>query len=59
VVDCGNLKHLLSFSMARSLVNLQSLSVSECKMMENIFCPEDAEVCGLNCYLVQFLLSFV
>ncbi|KAG4403275.1 hypothetical protein AAZX31_01G066400 [Glycine max] len=42
VIDCGNLKYLLSFSMARSLVNLQSLFVSSCKMMEDIFLPEDA-----------------
>ncbi|XP_022635602.1 uncharacterized protein LOC106758399 [Vigna radiata var. radiata] len=43
VTDCGNLKYLLSFSMARSLVNLQSILVSECEMMEDIFRPEDAE----------------
>ncbi|WVZ06542.1 hypothetical protein V8G54_019888 [Vigna mungo] len=43
VTDCGNLKYLLSFSMARSLVNLQSIFVCECEMMEDIFRPEDAE----------------
>ncbi|XP_047177850.1 uncharacterized protein LOC124844879 isoform X2 [Vigna umbellata] len=43
VTDCGNLKYLLSFSMAVSLVNLQSLSVSECEMMEDIFRPKDDE----------------
>ncbi|WVZ06512.1 hypothetical protein V8G54_019858 [Vigna mungo] len=43
VTDCSNLKYLLSFSMAESLVNLQSLFVSECEMMEDIFRPEDAE----------------
>jgi len=46
VTDCGNLKYLLPFSMAGSLVNLQSPFVSECEMMEDIFCPENAEVCG-------------
>ncbi|RDY12350.1 putative disease resistance protein, partial [Mucuna pruriens] len=43
VTDCGNLKYLLSFSMAGNLVNLQSLFVSACEMMEDIFRPEDAE----------------
>ncbi|WVZ07781.1 hypothetical protein V8G54_021127 [Vigna mungo] len=43
VTDCGNLKYLLSFSMAESLVNLQSIFISECAMMEDIFCPEDAK----------------
>ncbi|KOM37902.1 hypothetical protein LR48_Vigan03g128400 [Vigna angularis] len=43
VTDCGNLKYLLSFSMAVSLENLQSLSVSECEMMEDIFRPKDDE----------------
>ncbi|ESW11926.1 hypothetical protein PHAVU_008G070800 [Phaseolus vulgaris] len=42
VIDCGNLKYLLSVSMAESLVNLQSLYVTECKMMEDIFRPENA-----------------
>ena len=46
VIDCGNLKYLLSVSMAESLVNLQSLYVTECKMMEDIFRPENAVVCG-------------
>ncbi|XP_047179244.1 uncharacterized protein LOC124846071, partial [Vigna umbellata] len=43
VTDCSNLKYLLSFSMAESLVNLQSIFISECAMMEDIFRPEDAE----------------
>ncbi|RDY04607.1 putative disease resistance protein, partial [Mucuna pruriens] len=43
VTDCGNLKYLMSFSMAGSLVNLQSLFVSACEIMEDIFCPVDAE----------------
>ena len=47
VTDCGDLKYLLSFSMAGSLMNLQSLFVSACEMMEDIFCPEHAEVCGV------------
>lgn len=44
VSDCGNLKCLLSLSMSESLVNLQSLSVSGCELMEDIFCAEDAMV---------------
>ncbi|RDX73237.1 putative disease resistance protein, partial [Mucuna pruriens] len=43
VTDCGNLKYLMSFSMAEILMNLQSLSVSACEMMEDIFRPEDAQ----------------
>ncbi|XP_022635607.1 uncharacterized protein LOC106758566 [Vigna radiata var. radiata] len=43
VTDCSNLKYLLSFSMAESLMNLQSIFASECEMMEDIFRPEDAE----------------
>ncbi|BAT83740.1 hypothetical protein VIGAN_04094700 [Vigna angularis var. angularis] len=43
VTDCGNLKYLLSFSIPESLVNLESIFVSECQMMEDIFRPEDAE----------------
>ncbi|TKY65522.1 disease resistance protein [Spatholobus suberectus] len=42
VSDCGNLKYLLSFPMAGSLVNLQSLFVSGCELMEDIFSAEDA-----------------
>ncbi|KAK7340193.1 hypothetical protein VNO77_20889 [Canavalia gladiata] len=42
VADCGNLKYLLSLSMAGSLVNLQSLFVSGCELMESIFSAEDA-----------------
>ncbi|KAL9315080.1 hypothetical protein ACSQ67_016081 [Phaseolus vulgaris] len=42
VSDCGNLKYLLSLSMSESLVNLQSLFVSGCELMEDIFCAEDA-----------------
>ncbi|XP_027907853.1 uncharacterized protein LOC114167100 isoform X3 [Vigna unguiculata] len=37
VTDCWNLKNLLSFTMSKSLMNLQSLLVSECGMMESIF----------------------
>ncbi|XP_068488941.1 uncharacterized protein [Phaseolus vulgaris] len=43
VTDCGNLKYLLSLSMAGSLVNLQSLFLSECEMMEDIFPSENEE----------------
>ncbi|TKY63847.1 Disease resistance protein [Spatholobus suberectus] len=37
VNDCWELKHLISFSMAKSLVSLQSLFVSECEKMRSIF----------------------
>ncbi|XP_027925695.1 uncharacterized protein LOC114183052 isoform X2 [Vigna unguiculata] len=43
VINCGNLKYLLSCSMAGSLVNLQSLFVSKCEVMEDIFHSEDVE----------------
>ncbi|CAJ1816601.1 unnamed protein product [Sphenostylis stenocarpa] len=42
VSDCGNLKYLFSVSMSGSLVNLQSLFVSGCELMEDIFSAEDA-----------------
>ena len=41
VSDCGSLTYLLSFSVAKNLVNLQSLFVSKCDMMENIFKQEE------------------
>lgn len=59
VTDCGNLKYLLSLSMAGCLVNLQSLFVSGCDMMEDIFRTDDARVCiliQLNFILNTFLL---
>lgn len=37
VNGCWNLEYLISFSMAKSLVNLQSLFVSECEKMSYIF----------------------
>ncbi|GAU49105.1 hypothetical protein TSUD_13460 [Trifolium subterraneum] len=37
VNGCGNLKYLISFSMAKSLINLQSLFISECQKMTTIF----------------------
>ncbi|TKY65513.1 disease resistance protein [Spatholobus suberectus] len=43
VTDCGNLKYLMSLSMAGSLVNLHTLFVSACEMMEDLFRPEDTE----------------
>nr|AER13169.1 Rpp4C3 [Phaseolus vulgaris] len=42
VSDCENLKYLLSFPTAGSLVNLQSLFVSGCELMEDIFSTTDA-----------------
>ncbi|XP_068484978.1 uncharacterized protein [Phaseolus vulgaris] len=42
VSDCENLKYLLSFPTAGNLVNLQSLFVSGCELMEDIFSTTDA-----------------
>ncbi|XVF31259.1 hypothetical protein REPUB_Repub16aG0130100 [Reevesia pubescens] len=43
IKDCGNLKHLLSSSMARSLVNLKELEITECKGLTEIIFKEDIE----------------
>jgi hypothetical protein len=43
VNGCWNLEYLISFSMAESLVHLESLSVSECVRMTNIFDPQGQE----------------
>jgi len=40
VNDCTNLTYLISFSMAESLLNLQSLFISECVKMRHIFSQE-------------------
>ncbi|XLR10142.1 uncharacterized protein LOC107624887 isoform X2 [Arachis ipaensis] len=40
VNGCGNLENLLSLSMARNMLNLQSISVSECDKMRYIFFKE-------------------
>ncbi|XP_027905952.1 uncharacterized protein LOC114165560 [Vigna unguiculata] len=40
VNGCWKLKYLMSSTMAKCLVNLQSLYVSECEKMKNIFLPE-------------------
>ncbi|RYR24626.1 hypothetical protein Ahy_B02g058141 isoform F [Arachis hypogaea] len=40
VKGCGNLEFLLSLSMARNMVKLQSLSVTECHKMKLIFSKE-------------------
>jgi Leucine-rich repeat (LRR) protein len=37
VNGCWDLEYIISFSMAKSLVNLQSLFVSECEKMSYIF----------------------
>ncbi|KAL2335897.1 hypothetical protein Fmac_010343 [Flemingia macrophylla] len=44
VNDCCNLQYLVSISMSKSLINLQSLFVSECKMMESIFIETEASM---------------
>ncbi|RDY12806.1 putative disease resistance protein, partial [Mucuna pruriens] len=48
VTDCNQLKYLLSFSIARSLVNLQSLFVSGCELMEAIFSAEEEMKMEIN-----------
>ncbi|KAL4393478.1 hypothetical protein AHAS_Ahas02G0056000 [Arachis hypogaea] len=40
VKGCGNLEFLLSLSMARNMVKLQSLSITECDKMKLIFSKE-------------------
>ncbi|XP_068477291.1 uncharacterized protein [Phaseolus vulgaris] len=40
VNGCWKLKYLMSSTMAKSMVNLQSLYVSECDKMRSIFLPE-------------------
>lgn len=44
VNDCTSLTYLISFSMAKSLRNLQSLFVSECVKMRYVFSQEKDEV---------------
>lgn len=58
VNDCWNLRYLLSLSMSKGLMNLQSLFVSECGMMESIFMETEGsvieiEVCRWNYSIFQ------
>ncbi|MED6209946.1 hypothetical protein PIB30_059509 [Stylosanthes scabra] len=48
VSGCHNLKYLFPFSLATNLKKLQSLYVSECYKMENIFPDGPAEVAKLD-----------
>ncbi|XWS58810.1 hypothetical protein CRYUN_Cryun08bG0065600 [Craigia yunnanensis] len=43
IEGCGNLKHLLSFSMARSLEHLKTFEIIECKCLREIIFTEDIE----------------
>ncbi|XWS42923.1 hypothetical protein CRYUN_Cryun16bG0055400 [Craigia yunnanensis] len=43
IEGCGNLKHLLSFSMARSLEHLKIFEIIECKCIREIIFIEDIE----------------
>ncbi|XP_028759121.1 probable disease resistance protein At4g27220 [Neltuma alba] len=44
VNDCGGLKYLFSLPMVGNLMKLQSLFISGCDMMEDIFDPEDINI---------------
>nr|KYP64386.1 putative disease resistance protein At4g27220 family [Cajanus cajan] len=59
VTNCGNLKYLMSLSMAESLVNLQSLFVCACEMMEDIFRLEDVETISFSCYRILMFSASV
>ncbi|XP_020218566.2 uncharacterized protein LOC109801841 [Cajanus cajan] len=59
VTNCGNLKYLMSLSMAESLVNLQSLFVCACEMMEDIFRLEDVENIDVFCKLKTMEIIFM
>ncbi|WJX75992.1 hypothetical protein P8452_59463 [Trifolium repens] len=48
VNNCPNLKSLLSYSMARSLVQLQTIEVSNCEMMEEIITKGEKYIEGDN-----------
>lgn len=62
VNDCTNLTYLISFSTAGSLLNLQSLFVSECPKMRHIFYqgndiyPEVSWFVGLN-FCISFCMA--
>ncbi|KAL5809789.1 hypothetical protein ACOSQ3_030480 [Xanthoceras sorbifolium] len=43
VEKCDRLKYLLSFSMAKSLMQLQEIKVTDCKMLEEIVFKESQE----------------
>ncbi|EOY11233.1 NB-ARC domain-containing disease resistance protein, putative isoform 2, partial [Theobroma cacao] len=43
ITGCNNLKHLLSFSMAKSLTHLKSFDVVGCKCLREIIFTEDIE----------------
>ncbi|OMO98997.1 Disease resistance protein [Corchorus olitorius] len=46
IQNCGNLKRLLSSSMARSLVHLKYFEIVECRVLEEIIFTEDHMVKG-------------
>ncbi|GKV26341.1 hypothetical protein SLEP1_g35666 [Rubroshorea leprosula] len=43
IEGCDHLEHLLSFSMAKNLVQLRCLQIKKCKMMKEVIEPENAE----------------
>ena len=47
VNDCGNLKHLFSYSMIESLSKLKQLEISKCHMMEEIIDSEEGRNNGI------------
>nr|KYP76992.1 Disease resistance protein At4g27190 [Cajanus cajan] len=62
VNDCGNMTYLLSLSMSKNLMNLQSLSVSECGMMERIFIEREVRftiLLFINSFDFKIKYSFI
>jgi hypothetical protein len=63
VNGCCNLEYLISFSMDKSLVNLQSLFISECEKMSYIFSQGQGSHAKMKvCMLVRlgtFVRSFM
>lgn len=45
---CGSMRYAFSSSVARELVNLKSLKISNCKMLEDIFVSNSNDEVGIN-----------
>ena len=64
VKNCGSLRYLLSFSMATCFVDLSSLYVTGCEMMEDIIAQEinieKEKVCELYSFaILDYILKLV